>query len=102
MDLGPRNIADANFIDRAAVPFACHDDLLLLAEVEGKTPADYRDDPSGVKGLAKIFSFFLLGMETKPGRGVQARGGGPKEDNHYLRGVGPPSGPGTWLPGRRE
>jgi len=59
MDLGLRNIADANFIDRAAVPFACHDDLLLLAEVEGKTPADYRDDPSGVKGLAKIFSFFF-------------------------------------------
>jgi hypothetical protein len=59
MDLGLRNIADANFIDRAAVPFACHDDLLRLAEFEGKTPADYRDDPSGVKGLAKIFSILL-------------------------------------------
>jgi hypothetical protein len=59
MDLGLRYIANANFIDRAAVPFACHDDLLLRAEVEGKTPADYRDDPSGVKGLAKIFSISL-------------------------------------------
>jgi hypothetical protein len=55
MDLGLRNIADANFIDRAAVPFACHDDLLVLDEIEGKTSADYRDDPSGVKGFAKIF-----------------------------------------------
>src|SRR3981189_1327907 len=59
MDLGLRYIANANFIDRAAVPFACHDDLLLRAEVEGKTPADYSDDPSGVKGLAKIFSISL-------------------------------------------
>jgi hypothetical protein len=59
MDLGLRYIANANFIDRAAVPFACHDDLLLRAEVEGKTPADYRDDPSGVKGLAKIFCNFV-------------------------------------------
>src|SRR5438445_129575 len=82
MDLGLRNIADANFIDRAAVPFACHDDLLLLAEVEGKTPADYRDDPSGVKGLAKIFSFFLRGAEAQPGRCVPARGSGPQRDNH--------------------
>jgi hypothetical protein len=63
MDLGLRNIADANFIDRAAAPFACHDDLLRLAEIEGKTSADYRDDPPGVKGLVKIFSFFLRGSE---------------------------------------
>src|SRR5207244_1703981 len=66
MDLGLRNIADANFIDRAAVPFACHDDLLLLAEVEGKTPADYRDDPSGVKGSAKIFHFFCVALRRSP------------------------------------
>jgi hypothetical protein len=59
MDLGLRNIANTNFIDRPAVPFACHDDLLLYAEVEGKTSADYRDDPSGVKGLAKFFSVLL-------------------------------------------
>jgi hypothetical protein len=82
MDLGLRNIADANFIDRAAVPFACHDDLLLLAEVEGKTSADYRDDPSGVKGLAEIFSFFLHGTEAQPGRRVHARGSGPEKYNH--------------------
>jgi hypothetical protein len=82
MDLGLRNIADANLIDRAAVPFACHDDLLLHAVVEGKTPADYRDDPSGVKGLPKIFSFFLRGVEAQPGRRVHARGSGPEKDNH--------------------
>jgi hypothetical protein len=73
MDLGLRNIADANFIDRAAVPFACHDDLLLLAEVEGKTSADYRDDPSGVKGLAKIFSILLRhGGSTRAGTKAQS------------------------------
>jgi hypothetical protein len=75
MDLGLRNIADANFIDRAAVPFACHDDLLLFADVEGKTSADYRDDPSGVKGLARIFSILLQRRErTRMGAKAQCVG----------------------------
>jgi len=76
MDLGLRNIADANFIDRAAVPFACHDDLLLFADVEGKTSADYRDDPSGVKALARVFSILLQRRErTRMGAKAPMRWG---------------------------
>src|SRR6266581_3749951 len=54
MDLGLRNVPNADVVHRARVPFACHDDLLPLGENK-KTCADYKDDPRGVKSLNKDF-----------------------------------------------
>jgi hypothetical protein len=47
------NVAYGNVVHAVANLVASHDDLLLLKNE--KTPADYRDDPPGVKGFDKVF-----------------------------------------------
>src|SRR6267378_3196953 len=70
------------------------------AKVKGKTSADYRDDPSGVKGLAEIFSFFLRGTEAQPTvvstQGVVVQ----KKTTTRYGGASRLSGPGTCRRGR--
>jgi len=60
-----RNVSNGNVVHPKSNPLACHDDLLLLYEIEGKLRPIIGMTPRESRALPRIFQIFF-GRRAEP------------------------------------